>query len=119
MASSKMQALEAAGIDAQGALSRLMNNEGFYLRMLGKFVEDPTYTSLEAAYESKDMDALLHAAHALKGVSGNLGMVELSRLCEQMQHLLEGRGEGDVEGLMAGIRVAYLKDAAAAREAVG
>ena len=119
MASEKMQGLQAAGIDVEGALSRLMNNEGFFLKMLGKFVEDKTYQSLEAAYEAKDMQALLHAAHALKGVSSNLGMVRLSDFCGQMQYMLEGKEDGDVDALMADIRASYSNDLAAAKAAVG
>lgn len=119
MASEKLQGLQDAGIDVEGALSRLMNNEGFFLKMLGKFIEDKTYQSLETAYEAKDMQGVLHAAHALKGVSSNLGMTRLSDLCGQMQHMLEGKEDGDVDALMAGIRESYSTALAAAQAATG
>lgn len=119
MASDRMRILEEAGIDAQGALSRLMNNENFYVRMLGKFLEDKTYPSLEEAYASGDANAILHAAHALKGVSSNLGMTALSDQCGQMQHLMEQGGAGEaVDTLMAQIRASYETAVQAARAAV-
>ena len=118
MASEKMQILQAAGIDVEGALSRLMNNEGFFLKMLGKFLEDKTYASLESAYEARDMETLRQAAHAEKGVSSNLGMVRLSELCGQLQHTLEGKGEDNVDALVADIRDAYATAVAAAKAAL-
>lgn len=118
MASAQMEALRSADIDVEGALSRLMNNEGFYLRMLGKFVADPTYQSLEAAHGAKDKGALQHAAHALKGIAANLGMTQLSGACGRMQHCLEGRETGDIEALMTELRGAYHAALGAVQKAV-
>lgn len=118
MASEKMQILERAGLDVEGALARLMNNEGFYLRMLGKFADDKSFAGLGSAHEAQDHEGMQQAAHALKGVSATLGMTGLSDLCERMQYTMEGKEQNDPEALMAQIREAYWQALDAVKEAV-
>lgn len=78
--------LNEAGIDTSAALGRLMGSEKLLTRLLGKFAADENCARLVAAASDDDADAALEAAHALKGVSGNLSMTVLyeltSRQCE-------------------------------------
>ena len=80
------EARVAAGVDVDDALARLMGSEALLARLLGKFAADENCARLVTAAEADDADAALEAAHALKGVSGNLSMTRLyeltSRQCE-------------------------------------
>ena len=58
------------------ALSRLMN-DAFIARMVAKFYANNSYNDMISAYEKKDVQALFNAAHALKGVAGNLSLTSL------------------------------------------
>ena len=58
------------------ALSRLMN-DAFIARMVGKFYANNSYNDMISAYEKKDVQALFNAAHAFKGVAGNLSLTSL------------------------------------------
>ena len=69
--------MRAAGVNIEGALERLMNNEGLYERLLGNFKADKNYNGLVEAVEEKRYEDDFNCAHALKGVAGNLGLDSL------------------------------------------
>lgn len=86
----RREALEAAGMDVGGALTRLMGSEALLERLLGKFAADDGCARLVAAAEKDDAEAALEAAHALKGVSGNLSMTRLYELTSRQCELIRG-----------------------------
>lgn len=90
------EALRAAGVNIEGALQRLMNNEGLYVRLLGKFKADTNYQGLKDAVEEENYEAAFEYAHALKGVSGNLG---LDSLMDADVVMVEKLRSGNYEGL--------------------
>jgi HPt (histidine-containing phosphotransfer) domain-containing protein len=51
--------------------------------------------ALRQALEAGDADAAMHAAHALKGTSANIGAHRLADLCEEME---ERTRSGSVSG---------------------
>lgn len=65
-------------------LERFCGNESLYTRFLKKFLADGTYTELEKAMNDADTDAVLRAAHTLKGVSANLGLNSLTAASAEM-----------------------------------
>ena len=69
--------MRAAGVNIEGALERLMNNENLYERLLGKFKADTNYQGLRDAIQEKSYEDAFNCAHALKGVAGNLGLDSL------------------------------------------
>ena len=84
-----VEALKNFGANTEEGLSRCMNNEAFYLRMVGMGLGDPNFDRLKTAVEAGDAKEAFEAAHALKGVMGNLSLtplyVPLSELTEQLQ----------------------------------
>ena len=66
----------AVGGDYKSALARMMN-DAFITKMLGKFLANNSYATLEEAYKNKDPKAMFEAAHSLKGVTGNLALDDL------------------------------------------
>lgn len=78
-------------IDLDDGLNRVRGNKVIYKKMLGMFLNGSDYDSLCAHIESGDYENAHHAAHALKGVTGNLS---LSLLFEQSTQLMNQLKEG-------------------------
>ncbi len=72
-----VEQLRNYGANVDEALKRCMNNEGFYLRLVKKAMQDPYCDQLKEAIEAKDFDRAFELAHALKGVAGNLSLTPL------------------------------------------
>ena len=105
--------LEAAGIDVAEALERMMGSEALLERLLGKFLEDRNFPALREALAAGNAEGAVAAAHALKGVCGNLSMGTLFGLFTRQVELLR---QGDLSGagaLMEEIGPAYEAVAAA------
>lgn len=73
----KKKLLEEAGVDIEDALARFMNNETLMLKMLLRFTEDNNFFRLKQAMEEQNISQAFEAAHALKGLTGNLSLKEL------------------------------------------
>ena len=90
-----IEELKAFGANVSEGLKICVNNEAFYLKMVRKAAEDTNYDRLEKALESRDLKAAFEAAHALKGVYGNLALDPLYRpMSEMTEHL---RGEENID----------------------
>lgn len=66
--------------DYDTVLHRLAGNEPLLRKYLKKFAEDTTFSSLEAAVQNADYDAIRTTAHTLKGMSVNLGLSRIHSL---------------------------------------
>ncbi len=88
-------ALQSAGVDTEGALRRFAGNSALYERFLLRFPADENFDKIGEAMEAGDWEAMLAAAHTLKGVSGNLGMNRLFEACSRTVALLR---QDDVAG---------------------
>jgi hypothetical protein len=71
--------LKDAGVDVESVMERFMNNEALLERFMRKFKNDPNYQELLDAVARKDNEGAFTAAHTLKGVSGNLSLIELQK----------------------------------------
>lgn len=69
--------LTKAGINVSEATERFGGNFEMLEEFLGKFVENEYYPKLKTAIECNDVKAAFEAAHALKGMTGNLSMTQL------------------------------------------
>ena len=97
--------MEEQGIDVKGALGRMMGNEKLFVRIMKKFPNDASFGNLKAALEQKDYESAFEQAHALKGVSGNLGLRPLMEadivVLEKLRHRETAGLEEDMEKLTA------------------
>ena len=107
------EALRAGGIDVDDALGRLMGSEALLGRLLGKFLQDDNYRKLLVAAQENDADAALAAAHALKGVSGNLSITALFEVTTRQCELIRAGDWPAARDLMPQVTAAYEKAAAA------
>lgn len=63
--------------DLDGALQRVCGDEELYVSFLSAFLNDTTMDELKKAIDEKSWNAAFTAAHALKGLAGNLGFTPL------------------------------------------
>ena len=115
MTSERRNQLQAAGIDVESALERVMGNEALVERLLGKFPDAPQYSALCTALERGDPEQAAIAAHTLKGVCGNLSMTALFPLFTTLVETLRAGRLDEARGMMAQIAPSYEAAAAAIR----
>lgn len=105
-------ALKNFGVDIETGLARCMGNEALYLRLASSVVNEQGFEKLQSALAEKDYDAAFEAAHALKGVLGNLSITPLyDKTCE-INELLRARTDMDYSELLnelMTLRDEYLK----------
>ena len=92
--------LRKFGANVEEGLGRMMNNEGFYLRMVGMGIDDKNYQRLENAIAENDLNAAFEAAHALKGVLGNLSLTPMTQIASEMTELLRNQTQMDYRPLL-------------------
>ena len=92
--------LRAWGANVDEALVRCMNNETFYLMLVGKALRDPQFDRLKDACASGDLDQGFDAAHALKGMMANLALTPILQPVEKITELLRGRTKMDYTPLV-------------------
>ena len=90
-----IEGLKSFGADVESGLGRCMNNEAFYLRLVEKSLSDPSYDRLKDAIAANDLDAAFEAAHALKGVAGNLSITPVFDAVSEITELLRARTQTD------------------------
>ena len=95
--------LRAFGADVDDGLARCMNNEDFYLRLVGMVQNDAGFDKLAAALAENNLKAAFEAAHALKGVLGNLSLTPLFQPVQEITELLRAETQMDYSDLLATI----------------
>jgi len=92
--------LRAFGANTEEGLGRCLNNEAFYLRLVGKGLADANFDRLKDAIASGDVTAAFEAAHALKGTTGNLALTPIFNPVSELTEKLRGQMEmSDVAAL--------------------
>ncbi len=95
-----IDALRAYGANVDEGLRRCMNMEAFYLKLFGSLKGDTRVDDLKAAVARKDLDAAFEAAHALKGIYGNLSLTPLYEPVCRITELLRSRTDTDYTPLL-------------------
>ena len=96
--------LSQHGMDAKDAMSRFMGDEELFELCFKQFSQDKGFAELGEALKAKDYENAFRAAHALKGVAGNLGLKNLfSDISELVETLRAKNYDADLEGMYANI----------------
>ena len=95
-----IDSLKNWGADVQEALVRCLNNEAFYLRLVGKALEDPSFSRLPEAVHAGDLTKAFEAAHALKGVLSNLALTPLLKRLESKGYVSRRRDPDDERNIL-------------------
>lgn len=98
-----IEKLRACGANVQEGMSRCMNNEAFYLRLTGMALDDKNFGKLNEAIGQNDKKAAFEAAHALKGMLGNLSLTPLVEPVTEITELLRAEKDADYPALCAAL----------------
>lgn len=101
------EAMTQLQVDEKTLLNRFSGNRALMERFIRKFSQDQTYTELCEAKRADNADGMLRAAHTLKGITGNLGMDSLYRLCSRMVEDLRAGHMEHLEERFASIQQEY------------
>jgi len=89
------------GIDIEAGLNVMQNNVKLYSKLLLKFLDKQAdfAETFKNAWESNDPQAAKIAAHTLKGVAGNLGMMDVCTGASALETAVK-ESAGDVDVLL-------------------
>ena len=90
-----IEKLQEFGVDTKEGLNRCMNNEGFYFKMLGMGLSNEYFDTLGNALDAGKLDEAFEAAHALKGVLGNLAITPLYNPLAELTEDLRAKKASD------------------------
>lgn len=95
--------LIAYGANVNEGMTRCMNNEEFYLRLVGSVKNEKGFDALAQAIGEGDLHAAFEAAHGLKGVLGNLSITPLYEPVSEITELLRAETPMDYTELLSKI----------------
>lgn len=103
--------LKNYGIDYETGLSRCLNDQALYERILEMFLNDDILKRAKAALDAGDHKALFNCMHELKGASGNAAMTKLYAAACPLVDLLRGEdvNEAELLPLFSRMEDAYIK----------
>ena len=88
-----IEMLNNYGADTKEGLSRCMNNEAVYLRLVNLGLQDGNFDKLKNAVAAGNVKEAFEIAHALKGVIGNLALTPIYRPLSELTELLRDKDE--------------------------
>lgn len=92
--------LKQLGANTDEGMARCLNNESFYLRMVGMGLSDAGFGKLEEALNAGNLDAGFEAAHALKGILANLSLSPILEPVNEITEMLRRREQADYQPLL-------------------
>ena len=92
--------LRAFGADVDTGLGRCFGNEDFYLQLANMIKDEQNFDKLAKAIEDHDLKSAFEAAHALKGVLGNLSITPIYDPIYEITELLRAETEMDYQPLL-------------------
>lgn len=98
-----IEKLKEFGADVDEGLQRCLNNNDFYLRMVNMGIQDGMFDKLEASLSAGDLDGAFEAAHALKGILGNLSITPILTVVSEMTELLRARTQTDYSEMLKAV----------------
>lgn len=90
-----IEKLNEFGVNTKEGLTRCMNNEKFYFKMLKMGLSSDQFDKLRAALADGKNDEAFEAAHALKGVLGNLALTPIYTPLAEMTEMLRAGKDAD------------------------
>ncbi len=96
-ASAEVLLPEIAGIEVADGLNRVAGNRRLYRDLLAQFAakQGDAAAQISTALESGDRKLAERIAHTVKGVAGNLGIMEVQSVAQKLEKALRD-GEGQV-----------------------
>lgn len=95
-----IEGLKELGANTDEGLTRCLNNESFYLRLVGMAAQDDKFEALGEAIKENDLDKAFEHAHALKGVLANVSLTNVLEPVAEITEDLRARKEKDYTELL-------------------
>lgn len=95
--------LKEYGANVEEGLSRCMGNEALYLKLVATIPNEPRFAELNKNIAENNLDSAFEAAHALKGVLGNLALTPLYDPVFEITELLRTREPADYTDILSKI----------------
>lgn len=92
----RIKALAAYGANLEDAMERFVNDEALYIECIQLFLEEENLEELGRALEEGDTARAFAAAHAIKGVAGNLALKPLYDVMHDIVEPLRTGRPGDL-----------------------
>ena len=90
-----IEVLREYGANIEDGLTRCMNNEAFYIRLVNMSLSDDKVDQLDKAIQENDLDKAFQIAHSLKGIFTNLALTPISDPVTKITDLLRNKQEMD------------------------
>lgn len=94
-----LEDLEKFGANTHDGMARCLNKEPFYLRLVGKSLEDKHFDQLGEAIASGDRNRIFDEAHALKGTMANLALIPILTPIAAISDSIRNNAEADIPAL--------------------
>ncbi len=107
MTHEQRRALVRLDTDILGVDKRFGGDESLYEVCLCSFLRDPTMSELTRALSLRQWDEAFTAAHALKGLAGNMGFVPLMHSAGQLVILIRGGRTLEIDDSLHRVRTDY------------
>ena len=95
-----IDALKELGANTDEGLARCINNEAFYLRMVGMALADDGYEKLADAVKRGDLEEGFERAHALKGILSNVSLTTIVEPVSEITEDLRARVDKDYSEIL-------------------
>lgn len=96
-----IDALREYGANVDEGLGRCMGNEALYLKLVNTIPTEKNFETLKKSLDNNDLESAFDAAHALKGITGNLALTPLYGPIVEITELLRARKEMDYSEKLA------------------
>lgn len=98
-----IETLQALGANTQEGLTRCLNKEDFYFKMIRMAMQNDGYDRLAQALEKQDLTEAFEAAHSLKGVAGNLSLTPLYDALSEITEALRAKEDADYPAMLKAV----------------
>ncbi len=94
--------VEMTGIEVQTGLVRAGGNESLYVDLLSKFHRDyaDATSQIKSALNNGEHELAKRLVHTVKGVSGNIGAIDLEKTASEMETAVRKQSASDLENLL-------------------
>jgi len=93
------------GFDYQIGIQRVGGDREMYTELLNDFIQElpEKLENMQSCLRKNDMDGLYRTAHNLKGVSANLGALQLSEYAHRLEKQVSGSYTETIDGMLRDI----------------
>ena len=95
-----IEKLNAFGANTAEGLARCCGNEALYLKLVATIPGEGNFDKLKDSIAAKDPKTAFEAAHALKGVLGNLSLTPIYTPVVEITELLRSESDMDYKSLL-------------------